>query len=58
MKIYEKINSTKLNNYFKILINNKHYYMHKQTAARLLIINKNRLSSDRRFRVKQTSKQC
>jgi hypothetical protein len=57
MKIYEKINSTKLNNYFKILINNKHYYMHKQTAARLLTINKNRLSSDRRFRVKQTSKQ-
>jgi hypothetical protein len=57
MKIYEKINSTKLNNYFKVLINGKHYYMHKQTAARLLTINKNHLSSDRRFRVKQTSKQ-
>ncbi|CAF3303972.1 unnamed protein product [Rotaria sp. Silwood2] len=57
MKIYEKINSTKINNYFKIIINNKHYYMHKQTAARLLTVNKNHLSSDRRFRVKQTSKQ-
>ncbi|CAF3788942.1 unnamed protein product [Rotaria sp. Silwood1] len=57
MKIYEKINSTKINNYFKITINNKHYYMHKQTAARLLTVNKNHLSSDRRFRVKQTSKQ-
>ena len=31
--------------------------MHKQTAARLLIVNKNHLSSDRRFRVKQISKQ-
>ena len=57
MKIYEKINSSKINNYFKIIINNKHYYMHKQTAARLLIVNKNHLSSDRRFRVKQISKQ-
>jgi hypothetical protein len=48
MKIYEKINSTKINNY---------YYMHKQTATRLLTVNKNHLSSDRRFRVKQTNKQ-
>ncbi|CAF3724616.1 unnamed protein product [Rotaria sordida] len=57
MKIYEKINSTKINNYFKIIINHKHYYMHKQTPARLLTVNKNHLSSDRRFRVKHTSKQ-
>ncbi|CAF4166344.1 unnamed protein product, partial [Adineta steineri] len=57
MKICEKINSIKVNNYSKILINGKHYYMLKQTAARLLTINKNHLSFDRRFRVKQTSKQ-
>lgn len=57
MRIYEKINPTKINNYFKITINNKPYYMHKQTAARLLTSDKNRLSSDRRFRVKQTNKQ-
>ena len=57
MRIYEKINAAKINNYFTININNKPYYMHKQTAARLLTSNKNQLSSDRRFRVKQTSKQ-
>lgn len=57
MKVYEKINSTKINNYFKIMINNKHYYMHKQSAAHLSTVNKNHLSSDRRFRMKQTSKQ-
>ena len=57
MRIYEKINATKINNYFKIIINNKPYYMHKQTAARLLTSDKNHLSSDKRFRVKQTNKQ-
>ncbi|CAF1471806.1 unnamed protein product [Adineta steineri] len=57
MKICEKINSIKVNNYFKILINGKHYYMLKQTAARRLTINKNHLSFDRHFRVKETSKQ-
>ncbi|UJR29459.1 hypothetical protein I4U23_010671 [Adineta vaga] len=57
MKIYSNMKSTKINNYFKIRINDKYYYMHKQTAARLLTINKNHLSSDRRFRVKQTSRQ-
>ncbi|CAF5163852.1 unnamed protein product, partial [Rotaria magnacalcarata] len=29
MRIYEKINAAKSNNYFKININNKPYYMHK-----------------------------
>jgi hypothetical protein len=57
MRIYEKINAAKISNYFKININNKPYYMHKQTAAHLLTSNKNHLSSDRRFRVKQTNKQ-
>ncbi|CAF1441504.1 unnamed protein product [Adineta ricciae] len=58
MKIYSNVKSTKINNYFKIQINNNDYYMHKQTAARLLTTNKNHLSSDRCFRVKQTSRQC
>ncbi|KAF9748556.1 hypothetical protein NGRA_3489 [Nosema granulosis] len=57
MKIYEKINPTKMTSYFQISINNKRHYIHKQTAARLLTVNKNRLSSDRSLRVEQTSKQ-
>jgi hypothetical protein len=57
MRIYEKINVAKINNYFKTNINNKPYYMYKQTGARLLTTNKDYLSSNRRFRVKQTNKQ-
>lgn len=57
MRIYEKINAAKINHYFKIYITNQHYYMQKQTAPRLLACNKNHLSSDRCFRVKQTNKQ-
>jgi hypothetical protein len=57
MKIYEKVNSAKMTSYFQIFINNKLYYIHKQTAARLLTVNKNRLSSDRLLRVKQAGKQ-
>jgi hypothetical protein len=57
MKIYEKINPAKITSYFQIFINKKLYYIHKQTAARLLTVNKNRLSSDRLLRVKQTDKQ-
>jgi hypothetical protein len=45
------------NSSFPIFINNKLYYIHQQTAARLLTVNKNRLSSDRLFAVKQTVKQ-
>ncbi|CAF1545458.1 unnamed protein product, partial [Rotaria sordida] len=36
IKIFDKIDSTKKNNYFHIMINNKPKYLHKQTTARLL----------------------
>ncbi|CAF1327655.1 unnamed protein product [Rotaria sp. Silwood1] len=57
MKIFDKIDPTKKNNYFHIMVNNKPKYLHKQTAARLLTSNKNCLSSDRLTRVQQTNKQ-
>ena len=57
MKIYDEINPSKKNNYFQIFINNKRYYLHKQTAANLLTVNKNRLSSDRCLRVQQAGRQ-
>jgi hypothetical protein len=57
MKIYEKIYPAKMTGYFQVFINNKLYYLHKQTAARLLTVNKNHLSSDRFLLVKQTGKQ-
>jgi hypothetical protein len=57
MRIFDKIDPSKRNNYFHIMINNKSKYLHKQTAARLLTTNKNRLSSDRLARVQQTHKQ-
>ncbi len=57
MRVYEKINPAKIGSYFEIFINNKLCYMHKQTTARPLTINKHRLSSGRLIRVKQTSKQ-
>ncbi|CAM4888691.1 unnamed protein product [Rotaria socialis] len=57
MKILDKIDLTKKNIYFHIMINNKPKYLHKQTAARLLTSSKNCLSSDRLTRVQQTNKQ-
>ncbi|CAF5046263.1 unnamed protein product, partial [Rotaria sp. Silwood1] len=57
MKIFDKIDPSKQDNYFRIMINNKSKYLHKQTAARLLTTNKNCLSSDRLSRVQQTNKQ-
>ena len=57
MRVYERVNPAKINSYFEVFINNKRHYMHKQTAARLLTNNKNRLSSDRLLRVQQTEKQ-
>ncbi|CAF1529377.1 unnamed protein product [Rotaria sordida] len=57
MKIFDKIDPSKRNNYFHIMINNKSKYLHKQTAARLLTTNRNYLSSDRLSRVQQTNKQ-
>ncbi|CAF4740615.1 unnamed protein product [Rotaria socialis] len=57
MKILDKIDLTKKNIYFHIMINNKPKYLHKQTAARLLTSSKNCLSSERLTRVQQTNKQ-
>ncbi|CAF3089756.1 unnamed protein product [Rotaria socialis] len=57
MKIFDKIDPTKKNNYFHITINNKPKYLRKQTAARLLTNSKNCLSSDRLTRVQLTNKQ-
>ena len=51
MKIFDKIDPMKKNNYFHIMINNQPKYLHKQTAARLLSTSKNCLSSDRLSRV-------
>jgi hypothetical protein len=57
MRVYDQIDPSKKSHYFQITINCKTKFIHKQTAARLLTENKNRLSSDRRTRVQQTSKQ-
>ena len=57
MRIYDKINPIKEKNYFKVTINNRVKYINKQTAARLLTINKSRLSSDRLSRVRQMNRQ-
>ena len=57
MKIFDKIDPMKKNNYFHIMINNKPKYLHKQTTAQLLTTSKNNLSSDRLSRVQQTNKQ-
>jgi hypothetical protein len=57
MRVYDQIDPSKRSHYFQIIINYKTKFIHKQTAARLLTANKNRLSSDRRARVQQTSKQ-
>ena len=57
MKIFDKIDPTKKNNYFRIIINKKIKYLHKQTAARRLTTGKNCFSSDRLTRVQQTNKQ-
>lgn len=57
MRIFDKIDPSKTDNYFHIMINNEPKFLHKQTATRLLATNKNCLSSDRLSRVKQTHKQ-
>ncbi|CAF2740574.1 unnamed protein product [Rotaria sp. Silwood2] len=57
MRVYDEIDSSKKSHYFQTTINYKPKFIHKQAAARLLIIEKNRLSSSRQTRVQQTSKQ-
>ncbi len=57
MRVYDQVDPSKKSHYFQITINYKPKFIHKQTAARLLTIDKNCLSSDRGIRVQQTSKQ-
>ncbi|CAF1437332.1 unnamed protein product [Adineta steineri] len=57
MRIFDTINPAKTCHYVKIFVNNKQKYIHKQTAVRMLTINKNSLSSDRQIRVQQTKNQ-
>ena len=57
MRIYDTINPSNQAHYFKVSINDEIKYINKQTAARLLTINKNRLSSDRLSRVRDMNKQ-
>ena len=57
MTVYDQIDPSKKSHYFQIIINHKQKLIDNQTAARLLSINKNCLSSDRRTRVQQTNKQ-
>lgn len=57
MRIFDKINPSRRSHYFRITINDKPKFLHKQTAVRLLSTTKNRLSSDRALRIQRTRKQ-
>ncbi|CAF1173996.1 unnamed protein product [Rotaria sp. Silwood1] len=53
IKIVDNINPMLENSYFKIKINDKNKYLHKQSACWLLSSKSTRLSSDRLSRVMQ-----
>ena len=55
MKVFNRINPTKVSHHFEVKINGNAKFTHKQTAARLLTLNKNRLSADRLSRVQATN---
>ena len=57
MRVFDRINTTKASHYFQIRINGHPKFIHKQTAARLLTLNRNCLPADRLSRVQATSKQ-
>lgn len=57
MRIYDQIHPTQENNHFEVSINGTKKFINKQTAARLLTVNKYRLSSDRLSRVQQSKRQ-
>ncbi|CAF3980166.1 unnamed protein product [Rotaria sp. Silwood1] len=57
MRIYSTVADKDKNKFFKIEINNKIKYIHKQTAVWYLTNNNNRLSSDRLVRVQKASRQ-
>ena len=57
MRIYDQIPVSQESHYFEVLINGVNKYVNKQTAARLLTVDKCRLSSDRLSRVQQSTRQ-
>ncbi|CAF3925446.1 unnamed protein product [Rotaria sordida] len=57
MRIYSSVADKDKRKFFKMEINGKQKYIHKQTAAWYLTNKNNRLSSDRTVRVQQTNKQ-
>jgi len=56
MRVFDSISSTSAGSYFRIEIDGKKKYMHKQTACWLLTDVKADLSADRLKRVQQTSR--
>ncbi|CAF4092072.1 unnamed protein product [Rotaria sp. Silwood2] len=57
MRIYSSVADKNKKKFFKMEINGKQKYIHKQTAAWYLTNKNNRLSSDRTVRVQQANKQ-
>ena len=53
-RVYDKVSATKAFKFFRIRVGNSIKYVHKQTACWLLTDGKNRLSSDRLVRVRQS----
>jgi hypothetical protein len=53
-RIYDKVSATNAFKFFRIRVGNSIKYVHKQTACWLLTDGKNRLSSDRLVRVRQS----
>ncbi|CAF1536566.1 unnamed protein product [Adineta ricciae] len=53
MRIFDQIDPSKKSHYFQVKISDKIKFMHKQTAARLLITTKSCLSSDRLSRIQK-----
>ena len=56
VRIYDDVNSSHVQHYFKINVNNQQKFLHKQTAAYILTKDKNHLSSDRLSRVQQMNR--
>lgn len=57
MRIYSSVADKNKKKFFKVNIDGKHKYIHKQTAVWYLTTKNNRLSSDRLLRVQKMNKQ-
>ena len=55
-RVYDKVSATEAFKFFRIRVGNSIKYVHKQTACWLLTDGKNRLSSDRLMRVRQSGR--